>query len=367
MSTKRQIPASSSSSKRFKSDDSLSNLRLLTGNAHPELAHRISEELGIPLTSAKIDQFSNTEIRVLVDDEPESNLRNRDIIILQSGGSRGNSSVNDFLMETYLMIDAAQRSSCRSVTVVMPCFPYARQDKKDKPRCPISARVVANQLEKIGATRLMTVDLHSAQITGFFNIPVDNLYAVKILAEFIKSNYFTTNDINDFVLVSPDAGGIKRMYHLAELLGTKTVIMHKQRSYEDKNLVQKTILIGDHDCVRNKFCLIVDDMCDTGGTICKAAETLIEHGAREVKVVITHGVLSGPAIERLYYQSSLTEVITTNTLPLDDQINKLRNVQSKHPFLGERLKISQVDIAPLLASAIRELFTPGGSISDLFK
>jgi ribose-phosphate pyrophosphokinase len=390
--------------------------RLLAGNSHIELAQKISQIIGIDLVKCKIDQFSNSEIRVLIDDGIASNLRNRDIVLIQTGSASNGLSVNDILMETMIMIDACKRSSCGKIILIMPCFPYARQDKKDRARCPISAKVVANMLENAGISRLVCMDLHSSQIAGFFNIPVDNLYSPKIIADYLIEKYFEKGaNIADYVLVSPDAGGIKRMYHLARLLKISTVIMHKERNYDKKNVVEKTILIGEDNAVKDKICLIVDDMCDTAGTLCSAANTLIEYGAKEIKVVIAHGILSGPAIERLFNQPKLYEVITTNSLPLNEQLEHLQqlNIESydkiceiytdlqllsdprNYPDLWVKyiceeyeeqdktydilkntmdkksvnigsLSILQVDIAPLLTEVIKRLNT-GNSISALFE
>ena len=244
-------------------DHTFDNVRFISGTSHPELSKSIASLLHVDLADCTIDKFSNGEIRVQINE----NIRGCDVVIFQTGsnGAGDDSSINDVIIETLLIVDALKRSSAAQIILFMPHFPYARQDKKDKPRCPISGRVMANLIENTGVDRLITMDLHASQIAGFFNIPVDNLYTVKLMADYLNTNLLTDTNHDDFVIVSPDAGGIKRMYSLAEKTQMNTVIMHKERSYEKKNLVQRTVLIGSSDGVRGKSCIIIDDMCDTAG------------------------------------------------------------------------------------------------------
>lgn len=352
----------------------MNNVVLIGGNSHPDLAEKIASHLGKRLSQRKLDQFSNTEVRA----EIGENIRNKDIVIIQTGGSSNGKSVNDYLMETLVLIDACQRSNCRSIVLVMACFPYARQDKKDVSRTPISARLVAKMIE--GAAnrtplRVVTLDLHASQIQGFFDCPQDNLWCAKYLAHEFQKRYLQEEGSRDkFVLVSPDAGGIKRLNHLAERLKLPTVIMHKERSYVEKNTVLKTLLIGGQDAVRGKICVIVDDMCDTGGTICKATQTLMENGSREVWVMVTHGILSGPAVTRLWEEKGLTKVIVTNSLNLTDQLSKLEYLKPYRVWRtasgglmdsGNELELVEIDVSALLAETLRRIYT-GGSISELF-
>jgi ribose-phosphate pyrophosphokinase len=326
-------------------------VRIIAGNSHPSLAKSIAEYLKIPLTGSKIDRFENGEIRVQI----MENVRRRTAIVVQTGygWEQPRCSINDHIMELLIVVDALRRSSVDEIWVVIPNYPYARQDKKDVSRAPISGGLFARLLEEAGVTRVITLELHASQISGFFRIPVDNLYAVKTVADFIHNSLLKNpEDSKDLVLVSPDAGGIKRMDSLASRLKLKTVIMHKSRNHEEKSMVLNTVLVGEQDCVRGKKCLIIDDMCDTGGTIVKAAETLMEHGAREVAIVVIHGILSGPAIERLNAAEFITEVYVTNSIP-----------QEVHSAQCPKLKV--IDISHVLAEAVRRLYT-GESISTMF-
>jgi len=346
-SKKSHIPRSNSQ-QLFQ--ERMSHIKIISGSSHPDLALAIAGHLGMTPIDCTLDKFSNSEIRVQID----QNIRRNDVVIIQTGAFSPETgySVNDFFVELALIIDACRRSSVRRITLVSPLFFYARQDKKDKPRCPISGRAIASIIENMGVNRVVTLDLHASQIAGFFNIPVDNLYIVGVMARYLETHY-SQQELDNFVLVSPDAGGVKRLYGLAEKTKLPTVIMHKERSYDEKNLVKKTILIGSQDCVKNKSCIIVDDMCDTAGTICQASQTLLMHGAKDIRVLVTHGILSGPALERLAAQEEIVEVLVTNSVP--QELNQKR-----------LSKIRVIDISELLAETIRRLFT-GESISALFE
>ena len=330
--------------------DHLLDMRMIAGNSHPELATAVAKCLGVTLVQSKIDRFSNGEIHVQI----MENIRRRKVVVLQTGAGvpEKGYTINDVLMELLCIVNALRLSSVVDITVVIPNFFYARQDKKDVSRAPISGRLVADLLQSAGVTRVVTMDLHAAQIAGFFNIPVDNLYGVDILAQYLRDYMNIEKNRNDLVLVSPDAGGIKRMDTLASKLQISSVIMHKSRNHQEKSMVMNTLLIGEEGCVKGKKCILIDDMCDTAGTIVKASQTLIEHGAREIAIVVVHGILSGPAIERLNAAEFVTDVIVTNSISQEDNMK-----------LCPKLKV--VDISPLLAEAIRRLYT-GESISALF-
>jgi ribose-phosphate pyrophosphokinase len=306
---------------------------LLTGNANPELAEKISKHLGKKLTGMEVFKFSNdnTFVRIL------ENIRRREVCIIQPTCY----PVNDNVMELLIMMDACVRASAKSITAVVPYFAYARSDKKDQPRVPITAKLVADLIGTAGADRIITMDLHSEQIQGFFQIPVDHLYAAPVLIKYIESL-----DLKDFVVVAPDVGSAKRTRGVAKRVSANLAIVDKRRTGNDDTSEILTI-IGD---VKNMHCIILDDLVDTGGTLVRAAEMMKEKGAREVYAVATHPVLSGPAIERLE-KSVIKELIVTDTIPLpkEKQIDKIR----------------VLSISELLADAISRIFR-GESVSSLF-
>jgi ribose-phosphate pyrophosphokinase len=306
---------------------------LLTGNANPELAEKISKHLGKKLTGMEVFKFSNdnTFVRIL------ENIRRREVYIIQPTCY----PVNDNVMELLIMMDACVRASAKSITAVVPYFAYARSDKKDQPRVPITAKLVADLIGTAGADRIITMDLHSEQIQGFFQIPVDHLYAAPVLIKYIESL-----DLKDFVVVAPDVGSAKRTRGVAKRVSANLAIVDKRRTGNDDTSEILTI-IGD---VKNMHCIILDDLVDTGGTLVRAAEMMKEKGARDVYAVATHPVLSGPAIERLE-KSVIKELIVTDTIPLpkEKQIDKIR----------------VLSISELLADAISRIFR-GESVSSLF-
>lgn len=296
------------------------DLKLFTGTANPPLAQEICQYLGIPLGGATVSAFSDGEIRVRLDE----NVRGADAFVVQSCCQ----PVNTSIMELLIMIDALKRSSASRITAVIPYFGYARQDRKDQPRVPISAKLVADLITTSGADRVLTMDLHTGQIQGFFNIPVDNLYAMPVLLEYISKK-----KIPDLVVVSPDAGGVERARAIAKRLQASLAIIDKRR--EGPNQAQVMNIIGD---VQGMSALLLDDMIDTAGTIVQGAKACAEKGAREVWTACTHGVLSGPALERLQ-DSVLSEVVMTNTIPTNGKelvCTKLR-VLSVAPILGEAI------------------------------
>jgi ribose-phosphate pyrophosphokinase len=308
-------------------------LMIFSGTANPALAHEICGYLGTKLGEATVASFSDGEIRVKI----EQNVRGADVFVVQSCCQ----PVNDSIMELLIMIDAVKRSSANRITAVIPYFGYARQDRKDQPRVPITAKLVADLVTTAGADRVLSMDLHAGQIQGFFNIPVDHLYALPVLLD-----YITKRKIADLVVVSPDAGGVERARAFAKRLQANLAIIDKRR--EGPNQAQIMNIIGD---VQGKSALLVDDMIDTAGTIVQGAQACLDQGAREVWAACTHSVLSGPALERVQ-QSCLAEVVVTNTIPL-------RGKEQTCP------KLHVLSVAPLLGEAIRRIHEDE-SVSSLF-
>ncbi len=315
--------------------DSHKSMLLFSGRAFPELAEEVARHLGVGLVPTSAYDFANGEIFVRF----EESVRGSDAFVLQSHTA----PINTWVMEQLLMVDALKRASAKRITVVMPFYPYARQDKKHRGREPISARLMADLFHTAGADRLMTVDLHTAQIQGFFDGPVDHLFALPLLAEHVERRWAD----QDLVVVSPDAGRVRVAERWTDRLGCGLAIIHKRRDPNVPNEVKVGEVVGE---VRGKVCILVDDMIDTGGTITKAADLLFDNGAADVVVTATHGVLSGPAIDRLK-NSRISEVVVTNTLPIDE---------------ARRFdKLTVLSIAPLIARAIREVFEDG-SVTSLF-
>ncbi len=286
------------------------NLVLFSGNSNPELANKIAKKLNTSLGKALVDKFSDNELNIRVDEH----VRGKDVFILQSTCF----PANDNLMELIILIDALRRSSASRITAVIPYFGYARQDRRVRSeRVPISAKLVADMLQSAGADRILTIELHSDQIQGFFNVPVDNVYGTKVIHNHIdKSSY------KDQIIVSPDVGGVVRARALAKLLDDADLaIIDKRREKENSSQVMN--VIGD---VEDKTCILVDDIIDTAGTICNAADALKQKGANKVISYATHAVLSGPAIERIS-NSKLDELIVTDTIPLSENASKLEKIK----------------------------------------
>ncbi|NLT94966.1 MAG: ribose-phosphate diphosphokinase [Clostridia bacterium] len=300
-------------SKRFK------NLKILTGNANPKLAEEIAEYMGLELGFCKVGRFSDGEINMTIDES----VRGADVFIIQPTCT----PVNDNLMELLIMIDACRRASARRITAVLPYYGYARQDRKARARDPITAKLVANLIVQAGARRVLTMDLHAGQIQGFFDIPVDHLLGVPILAE-----YYKNKGLEDVVVVSPDMGGVTRARNLAERIGAPLAIIDKRRPMPNVSEVMN--IIGD---IEGKNVIMTDDIIDTAGTITNGAEALMERGAKSVYACCTHPVLSGPAITRLE-KSPITELVATNTIPLteDKKMDKLK-ILSVAPIMGEAI------------------------------
>lgn len=294
-------------------------LKLITGNANIPLSREIADYLETALVDTLVTRFSDGEIRVQINE----NVRGADVFVIQSLTP----PVNDHIMELLLILDALKRSSAHRITAVIPYFAYARQDRKDKPRVPISAKLLADIIQTAGADRVLTVDLHSAQIQGFFDCPVDNIYALPVIYEYLKSR-----NIEDLVIVSPDAGGVERARLLQNKLGGNLAIIYKKRPAP--NVVETLDVIGN---VEGKNAVIIDDIIDTAGTIVAAANMLKEKGAKSVIAACTHPVFSGPAVERLK-NSVIEEVIATNTIPLEGKEFDKLTVLSVAELVGEAIK-----------------------------
>lgn len=312
---------------------SYNHFKIFSGTANVALSQEICDSLGCPLGSAMIRRFADGETHLQI----EENVRGADVFVVQPTCT----PVDHNIMELLLMIDALKRASAERITAVLPYYGYARQDRKDKPRMPISAKLVASLLERAGASRILALDLHAAQIQGFFDIPVDHLFAAPVMVEFFESRW-----AGNLTVVSPDAGGVERARAFAKRLNAPLAIIDKRRT--EVNVAEVMNIIGE---VRGQYCLIVDDLVDTAGTLVKGVEALLEQGAAGVSACATHAVLSGPAVERVN-ESPLAELVVTNSIPLS------------HPA-ADCGKIRTLSVAPLLGRAIQSIHE-GGSVSRLF-
>ncbi len=312
----------------------INQFKVFSGTANPELAQKICKYLDIPLGECTIKRFSDGEVFI----EIKENVRGADVFIIQPTCP----PVNEHLMELLIMVDATRRASARRITAVVPYYGYARQDRKTAPRTPISAKLVANLIVTAGARRVLTMDLHAGQIQGFFDIPVDHLYALPVFLKHIKESFPN----NEIVIVSPDAGGVERAREYAKRLNAGIAIVDKRRERPNESAVMN--IVGD---VKNKVAIIIDDMIDTAGTMCQAADAIMERGAIEVYGMATHPVLSGNAVERIK-KSSLKTLFVSDTIPLRDEAKKLE-------------KIKVLSVANLLGEAIKRIHTDE-SISSLF-
>jgi ribose-phosphate pyrophosphokinase len=310
-------------------------LVLVSGNSNPALSKSISEHLDVPLVSPQIIRFANGEIFC----EIEKNVRGADVFVIQSTCA----PVNDNLMELLIMIDALKRASANSITAVIPHYGYARQDRKVSPRTPISAKLVADMITIAGATRVITMDLHSGQIQGFFNIPFDNIYSSPVVLHYLQKEIFSPN----MMIVSPDAGGVERARFFAKKLNTDMALIDKRRT--QPNVAKAMNVVGD---VKGKDVVILDDMIDTAGTLVEAAKALRKEGALKVYACATHGIFSNPAAERILACSELEQVVVTDTIPLSEECRKIE-------------KIKVLSIAEILAKAVHRTFNHD-SVSSLF-
>ena len=309
------------------------NVKIFSGNAHPALAKEICAQMSCDLGKASTERFSDGEFNFQIGE----NIRGSDVFIVQPTCP----PTDQHLMELLIMMDTFVRASAERVTAVIPYFGYARSDKKDRPRVPIAAKLVSNLIVKAGAERILTIDLHAAQIQGFFDVPVDHLYAAPIVVE-----YFNNNPIDNLIVVAPDTGGAERARAYAKRLNAGLALCDKRR--ERANEADVMNIVGD---VRGKNCLIIDDMCDTGGSLCKVAKALREAGAAQIHACFTHAVLSGQAVASLA-ASEIEEIVVTNTIPQTENARELN-------------KIKVLSIAPLLAKAIKSIHEET-SVSSLF-
>lgn len=312
------------------------SIKLIASDVHRGLAELVAKRLGLKLTDCYLKRDSCGEVSFSISES----VRDQDIYIVTQIGS---GVVNDRVLELLIMINACKTASARRITAVIPNFPYARQDRKDKSRAPITAKLMADMLTTAGCDHVITMDLHASQIQGFFDVPVDNLYAEPSVVRYIKESV----DHEEAIIVSPDAGGAKRAAGLADRLDLNFALIHKERARA--NEVSRMVLVGD---VTNKVCLIVDDMADTCGTLAKAAEILLENKAKSVIAIVTHGILSGNAIKNIN-NSKLDRVVCTNTVPFEEKLKLCP-------------KLDTIDISGVLAESIRRLHN-GESVSYLFR
>ncbi len=313
----------------------MKGITIFSGNSNPDLTKKICNYLDMPVGGAKVKTFSDGEIQIEID----QNIRSGDVFVVQSTCS----PVNDNLIELLLMLDACKRSSASRITAVLPYYGYARQDKKVAPRVPISARLVADMLETAGADRVITMDLHAGQIQGFFNIPVDNLFAAPVLLDYMKKQFSGSDNV---IMVSPDAGGVERARAFAKRMDVGLAIIDKRR--DAPNVAKAMAVIGD---VKDKIAVILDDMVDTAGTLTEAAGALMKNGAKEVHACCIHPVLSGPAVTRIV-ESELKSVVVTDTIPLKGKAKEC-----------EKFKV--LTISPLVGEAIIRSHY-GDSVTSLF-
>jgi ribose-phosphate diphosphokinase len=309
-----------------------SKLKIFSGTAHPVLAKEICDYIGIPLGKAMCGRFNNGEIQVMINES----VRGKDVFVIQPTGA----PVNDNLMEMLIMVDALKRASARHITVVVPYYGYARQDRKTRGREPITSKLVADLMSKAGVTRVVTMDLHAGQIQGFFDVPVDHLMSASLLANYVQSKH-----LDDLTIVSPDLGGVTRARELADRVGAPIAIIEKRRP--EPGVAKVMNIIGT---VEGRNCVIVDDMVDTAGSLCEGAKALAEAGAKSVYAAVCHPVLTDPATERIR-NSNIKELIVTNSLPI--------------PAEKMQPKLTVLSVAPLLGEAIMRIFHEV-SVSQLF-
>lgn len=309
-----------------------SKLKIFTGNSHPALAKEISDYIGVPLGKAICGRFNNGEIQIMINES----VRGKDCFIIQPTGA----PVNDNLMEILIMVDALKRASARHITVVVPYYGYARQDRKTRGREPISSKLVADLLTVAGVTRVVTMDLHAGQIQGFFNMPVDHMLSSSLLADYVKSK-----KLENLTIVSPDLGGVTRARELADRVGAPIAIIEKRRP--EPGVAKVMNIIGE---VKDRNCFVVDDIVDTAGSLCEGANALMEYGARGVYAAVCHPVLTDPAIERIR-ASAIKELVVTNSLPIE-----------RYKMID---KMTVLSIAPILGEAILRIFHDA-SVSQMF-
>lgn len=329
----------------------MENIRLIAGRSNPDLSEKISKYLGIPLVERKIIDFANSETYV----EIQENVRNCKVYVIQTGSTNGNLSVNDIHMESLQIIDACVRADVKKIGIIYASFPYARSDKKDRPRVSIMSHIVANTLKNAGCQRIISMDIHSGQLQSVVQLPFDNLYDIKYQIQNLKTTVFaglSQEEIrNNFVLISPDVGGAKRIRDYSRRLEISSSLLDKRRDYCNANTILKSELIGGD--VEGKTAIIVDDILDSAGTLISAINDLKNHGMKDCIIVVSHGIFSGPAIERINNCDLIKKVFCTNSI---DQTNNCKSCD----------KISVVDVSGLFGEVIK-LINNGGSISKLFE
>jgi ribose-phosphate pyrophosphokinase len=326
---------------------------ILTTKSHLELAKKLSKESDIPLIETKIDYFSNGEIKTNI----LKSIRGKNIFVVSSPCNSDERTINDYIMETYLLIRTCKNSDASNITLICPYYPYSRQDKKDNSRVCISARDIADLFITAGINRMISFDLHSHQIQGFFNIPCDNFYCINMIYNYLIKNYSINKNLEklntEYVMVAPDEGALKRVQTYANKFNMPFMVVSKERDYTQINKVDKAVLIGDKKYLENRTAIIIDDMVDTCGTVIKVGELLKSKGAKDVIVIATHGILSGPAIQRINNSNYIKEIIVSDSLP-----------QEKNKKLCRKLKT--FTIIPTLSIIINRLIQ-GGSLSEIFK
>lgn len=325
----------------------MNNVLLISGTSNYKLSHNIANYLEVDLVKCELGKFKNGEISIDI----KNNIRTKDIVIIQSGYNNYiNVNVNDIIIETILLIDACRRSSAKTITLILPCYPYARQDRKDSSRVPISASILARMFEEAGVTRVVSLDLHSPQIQGFFKCPVDNLYSIKVVEKQLYKMY--NGNYSNLVFVAPDAGAAKRTFSFAKQMGVKTCIMHKERDYSNGGEISKTVIVCNSKEPEKKTAIIIDDIIDSGGTFMKACEQLINYGFKEVIGIISHGYLTRDAIKNINNSKYIKKIIVTNSI-----------CQNKN--IKESNKIVVIDISRLFGKTIKRIYE-GGTLSSLF-
>jgi ribose-phosphate pyrophosphokinase len=322
---------------------------IIFGTSHPELKQQIEEYLGVKSVDLNIRTFGNSEIDVRM----EENIRNKRAIIIQSPVKDDDKSVNDYLTELLLICNAAKLSSVKSITCIIPCFPYSRADKKDRSRMCIGARVICDMLKSQNVSRVVTVDLHAGQLQGFIDVPFDNLYAMHLFCRVIKKLYLSGENSNQYVLVSPDAGSNKRVNAYASVLKMPVMLFDKQRDYTKISAVESSTLVTQNVDPTGKIAIIIDDIVDTMGTMVSVVNSLATTGISHAIIIATHAVLSGEAVSRINNCALIKSVIVTNTLPLQNKMQQCN-------------KIIKVNVCKLLGDVIKCLIT-GDTISDMFK
>ena len=328
------------------------NCYILSTNSHIKLAEDLSKYSKIRILNTNIEYFANSEIRTSI----SSSVRGKNLFIITSPHSN-NKSINDYIIETYLLIKTCKRSDSGNITLICPCYPYARQDKKDNSRTCISAKDIADLFTIAGIDRIVCFDLHSAQIQGFFSIPCDNFYCINMIHKYLVDNHninqqFQKTLDSQFVIIAPDEGALKRVQTYANKFKMPFMVISKERDYTQVNKVEKAVLIGDKKYLEGRTAIIIDDMIDTCGTVLKVGELLMSKGAKDIIVIVTHGILSDPAIFRINQCEYIKEIVVSDSLP-----------QYHNKMACKKLKT--FSIVPMLSEAITRL-DKGGSLSEIF-